>query len=308
MTPNQLLTKSWNKTGFMYEFIAVYTLIFFVALWVFFAKLNKKENNKLYMTLGFTLATFLMFVIPWSWSYFLANRRSFALANPIIVLLQAMLQGADIIKKSFNPIFSGIWYLIGGEILGGIAGFITFIPLFYLLKHYFKDIEKYSENLKEITLLNIFKINSKANNNIKIFPIKEAIFISLFTATVPFLNYIHQVNYGATTFDKMFLILIVVAFTIYISSYFGYYAFHIFFSFMNLVLSIIYVLSNLIKYVWNLKVNKVNDKTKLINWKKNIIQDTWSFLITSSLTIVIPLIFGSIVAQVLIHSGAGLNF
>ncbi|MBU4691217.1 MAG4940 family membrane protein [Mycoplasma zalophi] len=296
MTPKQLLAKSWNSTGFMYEFIAVYTLIFFVTLWIFFAKLNKKENNKLFMTLGFTFATFLMFIIPWSWSFFLSDRRSFALANPIVVLLQAMLQGVDVTKKTFEPIFTGIWYLIGGQLLGGLAGFITFVPLYCLLRNFFKDVEKYSDSLKEISLLNTFKINNKANNNAKYFAIKEAIFISLFTTTVPLLNYVNQTNYGATPYDKMFLTLAVIAFTIYISSYFGYYAFHIFFTFINFIMTVIFALYQLIK-----------KQKKLIN-KTNIIKDSWSFAITSSLSITIPLIFGLIVAQITINSGAGINF
>ncbi|QBF34334.1 hypothetical protein EG856_00055 [Mycoplasmopsis phocirhinis] len=292
MTPKQLLSTSWNKIGFMYEFIAVFTLIFFVSLWIFIAKLNNKQNNKIYMTFGFTFATFLMFVIPWSWSFFLSSRRSFALANPIVVLLQAILQGIDVTKKTFTPIFKGSGYLMFGEILGGLVGYIAFIPIFYLLKFFFKD----NENTKHINLINIFKIENKANNHPGYFAVKETIFISLFTACVPLLNYINQTSYGATHWDKTLITLAVVGFSIYLSSYFGYYSFHIYFWIMNLLLSLINLAISYIKKS-NIKTNKVL-----------VYQNLWSATIASTLTFIIPILFGLIIVGITKHSGAGLNF
>ncbi|MCT4469557.1 MAG4940 family membrane protein [Mycoplasma sp. HS2188] len=292
MTPKQLLSTKWNTTGFMYEFIAVFTLIFFVSLWIFLANINKKQNNKLYMTFGFTFATLLMFVIPWSWSFFLSSRRTFALANPIVVLLQSILQGIDVSRKTFSPIFDGVGYLILGEMLGGLSGFILFIPIFYLLKFFFKD----NENIKNTNLINIFNIGNKANKHPGYFAIKEAIFISLFTACIPLLNYINQTSYGATHWDKTLITIAVVGFTIYISSHFGYYAFHIFFTIMNLVLSLVDIIRVSFK------------KTKMKIQLQHLYQGLWSSSIVTVLSGLIPIVFGLLIVWITKNSGAGLNF
>ncbi|MBU4689884.1 MAG4940 family membrane protein [Mycoplasma zalophidermidis] len=297
MTPKQLLSTNWSSTGFLYEFLATFTLVFFTMIWMFIAKLTKKDKNKIYMTFGLTFVTFLMFVIPWSWSHFLSSKASMPLANPLIVILQAMLQGIDIKNHSISPIFSGVSYLIGAQILGGVCAFILFTPLHFLMRNYF--IKHHSEyDAKNISLLRIFQNNEDCNSNVFKFTIKEFIFISLFVTTVPLLSYISQVNFGTNGYDKMIITILVIWFTLYLSAFFGFYGFHLYFSFMNLVTSVILIIIVALK--------KLNDQKResMFLLKRSSI----NFSIILIFTFAIPIIFALIIFGITNISSSTLNF
>ncbi|QSF13552.1 MAG4940 family membrane protein [Mycoplasma sp. Mirounga ES2805-ORL] len=305
MNTKQLLEASWNKIGFIYEFLSVFTLIFFSLMWILFAKLLKKQNNKIFIASGFTLATFLMFVLPWAYSFIFAKKQSFALLNPLIVIIQSTLQGFDSVDKTWHPIYKGSGYLIGGQLLGGLLGFVFFVPFYWLIKRLYIDSLEYGEIVREWKIKNILKQDSKANKTWWVFAIKEAIFISLFVSTVPMVNYISTSFYGLNNFTIMLTTLILIWFILFASSFFGFFAFHIVFPLITLILTIS-------TYVFNvIQTTRVKQKDSKKECKLELIEvatSLYQFMVCVFLTIIIPIIFGHVFLLISENTGIILNF
>lgn len=286
MTPKQLLSVNYSYDGFIYEFLSTFLLTLFIMIWTYFSKIRKNQkNNRIFLTSGYVLGTFLAFVIPWAWSFFISGSNANMLGNPIFVLLQSVLQGITI-KPAFNfsPIFNGVFYLIGAQISGGIIGFICFIGLFYLNKWLLKNNEDV-ENLQNLHLQDLFVKSPKCLIR---FSIKEAIFIFAFTIITPFLFYINNVYYGTSTWVKLIFMLIFIWFILFISSFFGFFCFHLIFPILKIIAFLI-------------------PKNGTID-KKGLIKASYEFLIALVLTISIAFICAFGILGIAKNSGMKLNF
>ncbi len=64
--PGSALRKFWNPTAFAFEFLTVLFLVFFVFTWMFLSFLSKKNKSKIFLSVGYTIATALAFFLAMS--------------------------------------------------------------------------------------------------------------------------------------------------------------------------------------------------------------------------------------------------
>ncbi|TDV24349.1 hypothetical protein BCF59_0310 [Mycoplasmopsis mustelae] len=296
MTPRKLLLVFWNQSGFLFEFFGSFTLVFFVLIWILIKFIQKPKNDKFFTTLGFTAATFLAFIIPWALSYFTSQSRATPFINPVNVILQSKLQSFNIRNsEQVAETYKGTFYLIGGQFAGGLSGFLIFSLLFYLIKRSLLKNEECKENIQTLQIWDILKVPHNINNSWWKYLIKEFVFISIFVVVVPMINYIENAEYGTNGIWKLVITLIIVWIFLFISSYFGFFAFDIVFNVIAYILFLIEVL-----YKWNNK--------NLKNIKNVIILEHIKISIVIIFTILIPFIYGTIAIEIAKSVKIRLNF
>ncbi|MGZ9755428.1 MAG4940 family membrane protein [Mycoplasma sp. 246B] len=290
MTAKQLLSTYWNKSAFLFEFFASFTLVFFILLWLLIKYMHKPKNEKLFNTIGFTLATFLAFIIPWALSYFTANVPAFPQLNPLSVILQTRLQGFSISTGEAGTLDKGVYYLIGGQFSGAFGGLIVFAGIFFLVKNSLSKSKEYKEIFQTLQIWDLLKVRHPYNESWWKYIIKEFIFITTFVIIVPMLGYINDTNYGTNPYFKLFITLIVVWIFLFISSFFGFFAF-------DIVFNVIAYLLIVIEILYHLKSIKSNDqKTKQI--KQLMLLETIKITTTLLFTVIIPLIYGIVAVEI----------
>ncbi|MBZ4195289.1 MAG4940 family membrane protein [Mycoplasma tauri] len=259
MTGLKVLSNVFNKTVALTEFGSNYFLAFFVLMCIYVFN-RTKNQSRLIKSLMFTLITFVSIVLFWGLSSALSNDIPIMYVNPIGVIFDAFVEMINTKGDIFKS-FKGVPYVLGFQFLGVLAGFLTFIGLFYLFKtipsNYFdKDIKP---DLK-------YALFQNHNERTIAFSSKEAIFILLMTITIAITKRIPH-SYGLNYFTTLLINMIVLFTILLFSSYFNFFSFHIFlatgFSILNLIFT-----------------NNKRDKIQIIK----------HYLIDLLLTIMIPVI------------------
>lgn len=298
MTPKQLLSTFWNTQGFFTEVLAVFILVFFVLLFKMLITAFKVKGTKIILPLGFSLITFLMYVQLWASSKYLFNTPQTPLVNPIFVLLQSFLQGYKLGNglnpSSFKPLYNGVPYLIGGQLLGFIFAISLFLVLFIPIKYYLAKINPKYQDIKKMTIFEVFHRDDKTLVG---FSIKESIFLIIFTVSVGFAFYIKPTEFGTTKYDLLIVSTVIIFILLFFSSYFGYFAFLIYLDWFIAVLN----------FIENLKT-KCNLQIVQSDFRLSF-TSLFQMLITTVLTIIIPIIVGAIVIAIFANTkGDGVNF
>lgn len=293
-TPRRVLDSSFNATVFTFEIIAVFLLVFFCLVWKLIAVILKKNENKIFLTLGFVLATFISILVPIGLSAIGSRNPIHLMINPLIVIFNSFLlgygaSGQTPLAKGIlgQPIVKGIPYLIGGQILGGLFGLLFFYIFFCLYKFVNKkNLEQNKTN--ELTFLSLFA--NKSNLSIGRFVVKESFFILLLMLLFPFIGMINTATYSSNHFQLHLAQLVVIGVIILISSFFNFFAFHLIFPIIEIIMqSIIY-----------LKL----DKEQRNKEKKNYLMQWTKLLIVILLTILIPIIIAFICIAIKIQTRA----
>ncbi|WP_027120758.1 MAG4940 family membrane protein [Mycoplasmopsis lipofaciens] len=284
MTTRQLLLTKWNTSGFIYEFLAVFTLVFFIFIWLLLARMLKKEKNKIFIVNGYILATFLMFILPWASSTYISQSPANPLINPMFVILQSILQSYDVNTMTIGqPLINGILYLISGQLLGGISGFATFCLFFILIKKYLLNHNQYGEILSILRIPHFFKKTEEFN--LVGHTIKEICLIAFFISSVPFVFYINEPFYGVNIFWKHIMALAVIWLILFTASFFGFFAFHLIFPLIEFIEST-YI------FIFESKNSKKQLQNICVINKKQYLIVIYKLTIAIFLSIVIPIIIG----------------
>lgn len=291
--PGSALRRYWNPTAFAFEFITVLFLVFFVFTWMFLSFLSKKNKNKVFLSVGYTIATALAFFLPWAFASIGSKLPVYPMLNPLVVIFQSFLRGfgktGQVVGNSGligAPLWQGLPYIFGAQILGGFAGFALFIGLFYSFKLMFKSNADY-EWLKSFGLAGLFAKDHQMT--LGKYSLKEAIFITMLIALLPFSAMIDTTNYQLNHFQIKLIELLIVGIIIFISSYFDFFAFHLIFPLIELV----------IKTALLVKSNSENKKENT----KAYLQSLYKFLIVLALTIIIPIIIAFIAVAIKSKTG-----
>ncbi|MCE6056484.1 hypothetical protein J7889_02670 [Mycoplasmopsis agalactiae] len=291
--PGSALRRYWNPTAFAFEFITVLFLVFFVFTWMFLSFLSKKNKNKVFLSVGYTIATALAFFLPWAFASIGSKLPVYPMLNPLVVIFQSFLRGfgktGQVVGNSGligAPLWQGLPYIFGAQILGGFAGFSLFIGLFYSFKLMFKNNADY-EWLKSFGLAGLFA--KEHQMTLGKYSIKEAIFITMLIALLPFSAMIDTTNYQLNHFQIKLIEILIVGIIIFISSYFDFFAFHLIFPLIELV----------IKTALLVKSNSENKKENT----KAYLQSLYKFLIVLALTIIIPIIIAFIAVAIKSKTG-----
>ncbi|MCE6061750.1 hypothetical protein J8A71_02460 [Mycoplasmopsis agalactiae] len=291
--PGSALRRYWNPTAFAFEFITVLFLVFFVFTWMFLSFLSKKNKNKVFLSVGYTIATALAFFLPWAFASIGSKLPVYPMLNPLVVIFQSFLRGfgktGQVVGNSGligAPLWQGLPYIFGAQILGGFAGFALFIGLFYSFKLMFKNNADY-ERLKSFGLAGLFAKDHQMT--LGKYSLKEAIFITMLIALLPFSAMIDTTNYQLNHFQIKLIELLIVGIIIFISSYFDFFAFHLIFPLIELV----------IKTALLVKSNNENKKENT----KAYLQSLYKFLIVLALTIIIPIIIAFIAVAIKSKTG-----
>ncbi|CBH40751.1 MAG4940 family membrane protein [Mycoplasmopsis agalactiae] len=291
--PGSALRRYWNPTAFAFEFITVLFLVFFVFTWMFLSFLSKKNKNKVFLSVGYTIATALAFFLPWAFASIGSKLPVYPMLNPLVVIFQSFLRGfgktGQVVGNSGligAPLWQGLPYIFGAQILGGFAGFALFIGLFYSFKLIFKNNADY-EWLKSFGLAGLFA--KEHQMTLGKYSIKEAIFITMLIVLLPFSAMIDTTNYQLNHFQIKLIEILIVGIIIFISSYFDFFAFHLIFPLIELV----------IKTALLVKSNSENKKENT----KAYLQSLYKFLIVLALTIIIPIIIAFIAVAIKSKTG-----
>ncbi|CAL59192.1 hypothetical protein MBOVJF4428_00126 [Mycoplasmopsis agalactiae] len=291
--PGSALRRYWNPTAFAFEFITVLFLVFFVFTWMFLSFLSKKNKNKVFLSVGYTIATALAFFLPWAFASIGSKLPVYPMLNPLVVIFQSFLRGfgktGQVVGNSGligAPLWQGLPYIFAAQIIGGFAGFALFIGLFYSFKLMFKNNNEY-EWLKSFGLAGLFVKDHQMT--LGKYSIKEAIFITMLIAILPFSAMIDTTNYQLNHFQIKLIEILIVGIIIFISSYFDFFAFHLIFPLIELV----------IKTALLVKSNSENKKENT----KAYLQSLYKFLIVLALTIIIPIIIAFIAIAIKSKTG-----
>ncbi|AIA29628.1 hypothetical protein MCFN_02510 [Mycoplasmopsis californica] len=233
MTGLHVLTNNFNKTVALSEFGANCFLAFFVLLSLYIFK-RAKNTSKIIQSLIFTLITFVAIVMFWGLMVAVSDDTPIMYINPISVLFDAVVETLNT-KGSIFKSFIGVPYILGFQFLGSMSGFILFVAMFYLFK---KIPSNYFENQTSVTLKEILFQNH--NEKTLAFTIKETIFVFLLAITITMTPRIPH-TYSLNHFTSVILNMIILFTILTISSYFNFFAFHIFlatgFAILNLILA-----------------------------------------------------------------------
>ncbi|MCE6115340.1 MAG4940 family membrane protein [Mycoplasmopsis agalactiae] len=291
--PGSALRRYWNPTAFAFEFITVLFLVFFVFTWMFLYFLSKKNKNKVFLSVGYTIATALAFFLPWAFASIGSKLPVYPMLNPLVVIFQSFLRGfgktGQVVGNSGligAPLWQGLPYIFGAQIIGGFAGFALFIGLFYSFKLMFKNNADY-EWLKSFGLAGLFVKDHQMT--LGKYSIKEAIFITMLIALLPFSAMIDTTNYQLNHFQIKLIEILIVGIIIFISSYFDFFAFHLIFPLIELVTKTALLV-------------KSNSENKNENTKAYL-QSLYKFLIVLALTIIIPIIIAFIAVAIKSKTG-----
>ncbi|VEU75101.1 Uncharacterised protein [Mycoplasmopsis maculosa] len=233
MTGLKVLSNSFNKIIALTEFGSNYVLAFFVLFCLYIFK-RAKVQSKLVKSLAFTLITFMSIIMFWAISKAVSNDIPIMYINPITVIFDSIVEIINIKSPKISS-FIGLPYVLGFQFLGSLAGFITFVLIFYLFKkvpsNYFEENEKYT--LKDILF-------SNHNEKTLAFSLKEIMFILIMTITIS-LTSRNSITYGFNHFTLVLANMILLFTILLISSYFNFFTFHIFlgtgFTILNLITS-----------------------------------------------------------------------
>ncbi|VEU74341.1 Uncharacterised protein [Mycoplasmopsis citelli] len=310
MTPKQLISTWWSTQGFFVEVLASFLLVFLVLLFMFIAKAFKIKWKNMFLSLAFTLATFVMYIQVWASAKYAFNNSPSPIGNPIFVLMISILQGHSkaqglVRGYSFTWQYKGIAYLIFGEFFGFLLAITCFLVLLNPMKKYLSKINPHLENVKSIKLIDIFK---KEDCTLIGYSVKETIFLFVFCTLLGYVFYIQKPQYGATNFDAVLALSIVVFVLLAISSYFGFFAFNIF---IDLFVSGVNFFSE--TSIFNSKTKEASEDWTLLKESKfkqkiNLIY-IYQMLISSSITIIAPIVISFISIGIYqLSGGDGLNF
>ncbi|EIN15440.1 Hypothetical protein, predicted transmembrane protein [Mycoplasmopsis agalactiae 14628] len=291
--PGSALRRYWNPTAFAFEFITVLFLVFFVFTWMFLSFLSKKNKNKIFLSVGYTIATALAFFLPWAFASIGSKLPVYPMLNPLVVIFQSFLRGFGKTGQVVGnngligaPLWQGLPYIFGAQILGGFVGFALFIGLFYSFKLMFKSNSDY-EWLKSFGIAGLFA--KEHQMTLGKYSLKEAIFITMLIALLPFSAMIDTTNYQLNHFQIKLIEILIVGIIIFISSYFDFFAFHLIFPLIELV----------IKTALLVESNSDNKKENT----KAYLQSLYKFLIVLGLTIIIPIIIAFIAVAIKSKTG-----
>ncbi|WP_041593998.1 MAG4940 family membrane protein [Mycoplasma crocodyli] len=232
MTPLKALTTYFNKTIALSEFGSNYFLTFFILLVILIIK-KRKNNSNLLISFLFVITTFVSIVIFWGLTKSLGADFPISYLNPINVIFDSVVEFVNV--KNGQSSLSGLAYILGFQFLGVLAGFLTFILFYYILRRQFNS---YFEQNTNVTLYEICLKNyeEKVSTN----SIKEVFFIFLYTITIPIFNRVSHIQSGLKTFDVLLINMAILFFIFFLSSNFKFYTFHIFiglgFTIMSLIL------------------------------------------------------------------------
>lgn len=293
-----MLKNSWNSDSFVVELVALLFLTFFVLIWKWIADAYIRKNKNLFLASTWTLTTFLMIVLSWANSHYLTNSSPTPIGNPIVIFGHIFLQAFNANTSSlgnnanFGEIhYQGIFYLLGGEFIGFILGFFLFFVIFLGIKKLKKP--KFAL-FCNVTFEELFKI--EADNSIY-YAVKEIIFIAIFSICLLFIPYINTTAYSTSLFYNRLILIVAIFFMIYLSSYFGFFAF-------NLFIALLFHLINLIMIFK--KERKNNQQIKNIALQnKFLIINVLTLVIVS---IIIPMLVAIIAVQIAITKGIKLTF
>ncbi|WP_029513741.1 MAG4940 family membrane protein [Mycoplasmopsis primatum] len=291
--PGAALKTSWNETVFGFEFLSTFLLIFFTYSWMLIAILAKKNKSKIFIAFGYTAATALAFFLPWAVASVASKKPVYPMLNLLIVLFQSFIRGfgewgqSNRLEPIGKPLVNGLPYILGAQFLGGMTGFMLFVAFFYAVKFIFKNNDEYKE-LQNLTLFALFKKDYEFG--LLSYTIKEFIFITLFLCTIPFIGMIDTTNYQLNGFQIVLIQIFVIGIILFFSLFFNFFAIHLFFNFVEL----------LVKTIEFIKLPK-NDKNA---YKKNYLIIWAKFTIVLIISILMPIVVALISILIKIKSGA----
>ncbi|EOA07348.1 Hypothetical protein, predicted transmembrane protein [Mycoplasma yeatsii 13926] len=290
-TPGEALRTYFNGTVFTFEIIGVFLLIFFVFAIKLLSIILKKHNNKLFLSVGFTLATALAFFLPYAFASILSKTAIAPFLNPMIVLFKSVLigfgkSGQDLSGLTGSMLTKGMPYIFAGQLIGGILGFVAFLGLFYAIKRTHKNKAEY-ELLQQTTIKSFF--DNKSELSTLAFSIKEFIFITSLIIIMPLISMIDHGIYRIDMFGILLIELFVIWVILFISSFFEYFSFHLFFPILDIVF----------KTVNFVLLDKEVKKQEL----KGFLTELLKLLLVVVFSIVIPIVIGFICILIKMQTG-----
>ncbi|MGV2393153.1 UNVERIFIED_CONTAM: hypothetical protein O8I53_09420 [Campylobacter lari] len=193
------------------------------------------------------------------------------------MIFDAVVENLNFKSTDQSTLFGAV-YIISFQFLGTLAGFLTFLGYFYSFRKLQND---YFENNKKITLKDI--LFSNHNENSIAFGFKEALFILLFTITIAMSSRI-SISYGLGHFEFLLINMLFLLTILMLSSFFNFYAFHIF-------IATGFAILNLIVYCKE---------------KRTVLKINLHYFLDLALTILIPFLIG--LGTILIIKQGGLKY
>ncbi|WP_375162445.1 MAG4940 family membrane protein [Mycoplasma cottewii] len=236
-TPGEALRTYFNGTVFTFEIIGVFLLVFFVFTFKLLSIILKKQNNKLFLSVCFTMSTALAFFLPYAFASIISKTAIAPFLNPMIVLFKSILigfgkSGQDLTGLTGSMLTKGIPYIFAGQLIGGILGFVAFLGFFYAIKRTYANKVDY-ELLQQTTIKSFFQTKSELST--LGFSIKEFIFITSLIIVMPLISMIDHGIYRIDMFGILLIELFVIWVILFISSFLEYFSFHLFFPILDIV-------------------------------------------------------------------------
>ncbi|WP_434343690.1 hypothetical protein V2P32_00760 [Mycoplasma sp. 06067-C1-B144P-99-0482-3] len=289
--PGNALRTFFNSTVFSFEILSVATLIFLVFLWKLFAVILKKQDNKIFLSSGYTIATLLAFYLPWAFSSIASQTSVYPFLNPLSVFYLSVLKGlansGQVLNSSNTLIGSLLWkgipYILTGQLIGGFLGLSLFVGLFFLIKKINQT--GLENNINHLKISMIVSFDDKLS--LKWYTIKEIAFIMMLMLLLPLISMTNTAFYKTNDFQIKLIEGLVVGVIIFASSFVNFFCFHLFFSLINIIL----------KTISYLKLSKQ------LKQQSTYYKDLIKFFIVVILTIIIPMILAFFAILIKMASG-----
>lgn len=278
-----ILSKWFNANVFATEFSIVLGMVLFVFLWALAVKIFKYKRVALVNSFGFALSFLIAAVIPWGTSRIIYPEGLTTFINPISVLTQSILRASKHVPKfGLGIAYQGIFYIIGAQLLGAIAGYVLFTGIFYFIKS-----TKNHETLNEVnSVMDLLKFTDALTIRKNI--IKEIFFIGLFATTLSWLPFINPAQFGSNHFWVILVSTIIVFALIFMSSPFNGFAFHLAFPLLSGIDAIINLIKNKIKD--KKSIDKTVDFEAKKQHKYKILYACTNLGYTSAITVIFSLV------------------
>lgn len=294
-TPGAALKVYWNPTVFSFEIICVFLIVYLLLIWKLIAIMNKKQHNKLFMSSGYIVVIAIAILFPFGLGSIGAKTAIYPFINPFNIITNSIIKGYGVIGQSKQPpapLLKGIPYIFGGQIIGALIGLILFWVSFKGIKSYFKNNEDYSE-LKIYSFYQFFKTDTKTNFGS--WGTKEIVFIALFVLATTFTGFINKTNYDTDHFQVVLIQILLIGFITIISSYFGYFEFHLLFPLIIIFVQTIEL------------IGLKGDKDARKELRKEYLKSFLRFIFITIVSIIIPILVGFMVIAIKIKQNVNIS-
>ncbi|WGI36698.1 MAG4940 family membrane protein [Mesomycoplasma lagogenitalium] len=291
MTVENILKTSFRLDAFLFEFISNFLLIFLILILMLIKKIEKIKNLKLFYATSFSLVFIISVVTTWAISRYYSKFSAEPFVSPSHVILFSILKATPFKSDTLYFYDQGIFYILSSQFLASIFAFLAYILVFYNLKKW----SNYKSKFENIHFYEI--IEQKNDSNPIKFLVKELIFIVFYLITIPFIGQINAIYYNWDHFKALLITFSFLFFILFISSFFGFFTFHLFFS-------LIVIFCNLMAILKEKRENIITKKE--VNKKITFI--SINGLISIILTFVLPIIVATIIWQIGKSQGVIFNF